>query len=251
MQVIVDSILTNWQACGQGKNILLVHGWGDSSKTFSGLAAELSKKYRTICLDLPGFGASSAPDTSWGLEDYAQYIEHFIKKVNLGDIYAFVGHSNGGAILIKGLSRGYLKSEKLILLASAGVRSEDKTKKKLLNLVAKVSKIVISPLPAKTKNKIKKAAYDSMGSDLFVAEHMQDTFKKVIASDVVDDAKQVSQPTLLVYGTKDTATPVHYGELLVAAIPGSRLEVLDGCGHFVHQEQTSRVTSLIEEFLNA
>ncbi len=249
MQAIVDSLLTNYQMDGKGKAVLLVHGWADSLVTFKELKKQLSKKYKVIALDLPGFGNTSAPAEAWDLDNYATFIRAFLKKIGEENIYAFVGHSNGGAILMRGISQGVFKSEKLVLLASAGIRSEDKARKTFMNIGAKVAKVITAPLPKNAKLKLRKKAYGAIGSELFAAEHLQETFKKVVSADVQSDATHVKIPTLLIYGNKDTSTPARYGEKLKGLIPNSRLEIIEGVGHFVHHDAQQQVDNLMAEFL--
>jgi len=249
MQVVVDNLLTSYEQAGsKGPVILLLHGWGDTGATFKQLTEKLQANYRTLVLDLPGFGGTSAPAEVWDLDDYARFVAHFLKKVDAKpDV--IIGHSIGGAVAICGLAAGDLTADSLVLLASAGIRNVYKGRKKALRLVAKAAKAATAPLPKSVQTKLKKKAYKRIGSDLFVAEHLQETFKKVITYDVQADAAKLHLPVLLIYGSEDTATPVAFGELFHGAISGSRLEVLEGVGHFVHHEQPDKVFSLVNEFI--
>jgi len=105
------------------------------------------------------------------------------------------------------------------------------------------------PLPASVKRKLRRKVYDAVGSDMLVAEHLQETFKRVVTDDVRADAPKVAVPTLLLYGEADRATPVRYGEWFHELIEGSTLEVLPGAGHFVHLDRPHEVMRAIEEFL--
>jgi pimeloyl-ACP methyl ester carboxylesterase len=58
-------------------------------------------------------------------------------------------------------------------------------------------------------------------------------------------------PTLIVWGREDPIVPLSAGEAYQAAIPGSRLVVLDRCGHHPHIEQPEIVVQHVQEFLNA
>jgi pimeloyl-ACP methyl ester carboxylesterase len=249
MQVIVDSLLTVYEKAGTGPTILLLHGWGDTHTTFGALTRDLAASYTILLLDLPGFGGSQAPTEAWGLDDYAEFLNKFLAKIDSQDIYAVVGHSNGGAIAIRGLATKKLTSKKLVLLASAGIRDVYRGRKKALRWTAKAAKVATYPLPKSLQTKLKKGAYRTIGSDLFVAEHMQETFKRVVTDDVQKDAATLHVPTLIIYGSKDTATPPVYGERYQHAITDSRLEVLEGAGHFVHHDEPQKVATLIQEFL--
>lgn len=249
MQVVISNILTDYMIKGEGRVILLLHGWGDNKSTFSFLGDELSKQYKVVTLDLPGFGMTQTPPDAWGLDDYAVFLKHFLDKLHIKP-EIILGHSNGGAIAIRGITRGMLAPRKLILLASAGIRSEYKGRKKALLIIAKIAKIGISPLPNRFKSKLKKRAYQKIGSDIFVAESMQESFKKIISDDVLSEARSMHTTTLLVYGDQDTATPVRFGEKFNKAIEHSELKIINS-GHFLHHERPDEVVRLIKDFLKS
>jgi pimeloyl-ACP methyl ester carboxylesterase len=248
MQVVVDSLLTQYDVQGTGNLVLLLHGWGDSSRGLSGLKIALAKHFRVLVLDLPGFGGSEPPESVWGLDDYAQFVAHFLKKIDEKGPELLIGHSNGGAIAVRGLAKNVLQADKLVLLASAGIRGEYKGRVKALRYLTKAGKALTMPLPKIAKQKLRKKVYSTVGSDMLVAEHLQETFKKVVTDDVRADAAELALPTLLIYGENDTATPVLFGEILHQAIDGSTLEVLPGAGHFVHIDRQHEVVRAIEDF---
>ncbi len=249
MQVIVDSLLTHYEAHGKGRVVLLVHGWGDNAAGLKALQAALAKKYKVIALDLPGFGSTQAPPEPWGLDNYAYFVAHFLDKIEARNLRAIIGHSNGGAIAIRGMARGWLSADKLILVASAGIRGEYKGRVKALRMITKAGKALTTPLPKSVKQRLRKKVYTTVGSDMLVAEHLQETFKKVVEDDVRADAARLTLPTQLIYGDVDDATPLAYAKLFNEAIKGSKLEVLPGAGHFVHIDQPEVVTKLIQGFL--
>lgn len=248
MQVVVDSLLTHYEVQGTGKTVLLLHGWGDSATGLRGLQQALAKTYRVIAVDLPGFGATEAPKAVWGLSEYAHFVAKFLGKIDSAPLHLLVGHSNGGAIAIRGLASGTLKSRKLVLLASAGIRSEYKGRVKVLRYLTKAGKVLTMPLPKRVKTTLRQKVYRTVGSDMLVAEHLQETFKKVVTDDVREDAARLDLPVLLIYGEHDEATPVWFGEILHQQIVGSTLEVLPGAAHFVHLDRPDEVVRAVREF---
>src|SRR5438552_1207066 len=116
MNVVVNDLMTNYQRIGKGKTILLLHGWGDTSTTFSKLIEQLQGHYEIVTVDLPGFGATQAPPSAWGLDDYAAFIKAWLHKLQIEDIYAVVGHSYGGSTAIVGLSNGDFDARRLVLI---------------------------------------------------------------------------------------------------------------------------------------
>ena len=249
MQVVVNSLLTHYESAGKGSLIVLLHGWGDSAAGLKALQKALAARHTVIALDLPGFGTTEAPNDVWGLDEYARFVAAFLKKINAGPVAVLAGHSNGGAIALRGLSRGWLQSDKLVLLASAGIRGEYKGRIKALRYLAKAGKALTAPLPKGVKQSIRKKAYHTIGSDMLVAEHLQETFKKVVTDDTREDAQSITIPTLLLYGEQDDATPIRYGELYHEYIAGSTLEIFPGAGHFVHLDRPTQVVQAIVEFM--
>ena len=249
MQVVVDSLLTHYEAKGSGKLVVLLHGWGDSAIGLKDLQTALAKNYKVVAMDLPGFGGTQAPPQAWGLSEYAHFVEHFLVKIRAENTYALVGHSNGGAIAIRGLGQGWLQAERLVLMASAGVRGTYKGRMKVLRLVTKAGKAFTTPLPKGVKKRLRQKVYSTVGSDMLVAEHLQETFKKVVTDDVRADAARLRLPTLLLYGENDQSTPLWYGQQYHELINNSTLEVLAGAEHFVHLERPHEVTKAIEGFL--
>lgn len=249
MQIIVNGLLVDYDDLGKGKVVLILHGWADSKSSFNELSNDLSKKYRVIKLDLPGHGATGTPDEPWDLHNFASFIQEFLAKLNIKNVHAAIGHSNGGAIAIKAFSERLFLSDKLILLASAGIRAEDTARKKSLKIIAKSGKAATSVLPAKYQNKIKSKFYNAIGSDALVLPQMRETFVKIVAEDLESEAKGLNVPTLLIYGEIDQDAPMRYGEKFHKAIPNSRLETIPGAGHFLHHTHSHEVTSLINQFL--
>lgn len=247
MHVLVDELVINYERLGSGPTVLLVHGWADSLSTFYDIQRSLGKNYDVVSLDLPGFGQSTQPRKAWNLDNYAQFLSSFCIKLRL-NIFGIVGHSNGGAIVIIGLSNKYISANKLVLLSSAGIRNKQLVKKQTLKVVAKSGKALTTVLPGSIKNHIRQRFYGRIGSDLLIAPGMEETFKLVIGQDVQDQASTLNLPTLIIYGQNDKVTPVEYGQLLAEKIKGSELKVLDNAEHFVQSDQPYQVEKLIREF---
>ena len=246
MNVVVDGLMTNYRKTGKGRTIVCLPGWGDSQETFSKLAAELKDRYEVYALDLPGFGGTQAPPRAWNLQNYADFVISVVKKLKLNP-YAVVGHSYGGAVAIKAIGSG-LEADNLVLLASAGIRNKHSMRKKFLYAAAKTGKLPLYLLPADRRRKIRQKAYKSIGSDMTLLPHMEETFKKIIGEDMRDTAAALMLPALLVYGKTDKDTPPSDGRILNDAINGSVLEIIDA-GHFLHQERPDEVARLIRGFL--
>jgi pimeloyl-ACP methyl ester carboxylesterase len=249
MQIVVDSLLTHYEVRGEGKVVLLLPGWGDTTKSFRTLQAQLSTHYKTIALDLPGFGQTEAPKTVWGLDDYAQFIASFLGKARMTNVWAVVGHSNGGAIAIRGVSHQVIPAQRLVLMASAGIRGLHKKRLTTIRIITKAGKIITKPLPQSLQRQLRQKVYERVGSDMLVVEHLKETFKRIVAEDVREDATSLALPTLLIYGDQDGATPLSYGQEYARLVTHSTLEVIPGGTHFLQLDYPQEVANLIKRFL--
>ncbi|TXG76338.1 alpha/beta hydrolase [Patescibacteria group bacterium] len=251
MQVVVQGLLTHYEQAGsKGPRLLLLHGWGDRLETYHQLTGLLQKDHQITSIDLPGFGATEPPKATWGLSDYASFVASFLEKLSWQpDV--IVGHSNGGSIAVVGLANGTLTAKQLVLLASAGVRNRQKGRKLAWKIAAKTGKAATAVLPRSQQERVRRRFYGAIGSDLLVAPHLQETFKRTVAEDITPFAKKLSISTLLVYGDEDEATPVEtVGTVLHDAIPDSCLEIIHQADHFVHQQASADVARLIREFVS-
>lgn len=250
MQVIVNDLLVTYELRGRGKLVLMLHGWGDSHRGLADLSQFLTNRYQVLAVDLPGFGGSQAPPMAWDLDNYADFLEALLIKLDLKQLYAVIGHSNGAAIAVRATATNHLSPKRLVLLGAAGIRNPSSTKKTVLKYFTKFGKALTVILPKHQRNQLRRQLYNTVGSDRLVIPELTSTFEKVVAQDVRSDAAQLNLPVLLIYGQNDQATPVRFGQIYEQLIPNAQLQIVDHAGHFVHLDQPDKVKTLIEDFLN-
>lgn len=245
MQVMVESLPTHFERLGDGQapKILLVHGWGDNLRSWHNFQTKLAEKYDVVAVDLPGFGGTELPPSAWTLDSYATFLAAFLRKISFKP-FAVIAHNSGGAIAIRGLAGGGLKADRLVLLDSAGIRSEYRGRQNVWQIITRTGKILTYPLPKNVKKRLRQKIYMKVGGNNLVHSRMQATFKRIVTDDVQSDAARLDVPTLLVYGEDDLSTPPAYGKILHNLIKGSRLEIVPGGGHFVHLDKPDEVLEL-------
>ncbi len=250
MKIVVDDLMTNYDRQGHGKILLMVHGWADNYNTFDGLTGVLNANYDILRLDLPGFGLTEAPKEVWTLDNYAQFIYDFLNKLEVTTVYGVVGHSNGGAVAIRAIALHKLQPEKLVLLASSGVRDTAQARRFILKIIAKTGKVITFWMPRSIRKALQRKLYGTVGSDMLVAPHLQETFKITVRQDVQEDATKISIPTLLIYGDQDHATPAdQVGTRLHSKFSDSRLAIIHNADHFVHKAEPDKVIKTMQDFL--
>lgn len=248
MKTLLNNLVTEYTDEGKGPIILFLHGWKDTLHTFDTLIPLLSGSFQIIRIDLPGFGGSEAPRKPWGVGEYAHFVKAVIEKFGIS-VDTLVGHSFGGRIAIKGVGTSLLRPRKLVLIGSAGLMERRGVRNLLFNIVAKIGKIILFPFSNDLKEKLRLKLYKKAGSEDYVnAGTLRETFLRVTAEDLSAPAREIHIPTLLIWGDNDVATPLSDGKRLHELISGSKLEIIAGAGHFVHQERPEAVAKLIKEF---
>ncbi|MEG0126929.1 MAG: alpha/beta hydrolase, partial [Clostridia bacterium] len=79
-------------------------------------------------------------------------------------------------------------------------------------------------------------------------ENMRRTFVKVISEDLLPMISSILAPTLLVWGSDDTETPLWMGEQMEQSIPDAGLVIFEGRSHFAFIEEWQRFTLIVKQF---
>jgi pimeloyl-ACP methyl ester carboxylesterase len=245
----------NFLAKGEGTPVVLLHGWGGSLNSLTGLQDIIVEHggYRVFNLDLPGFGQSQLPEKVLTLDDYVEIIAGFIKKENLFKP-VLVGHSFGGklsaalAVTYPELVGG------LVLIDASGINPHNSRRKSLFLIPAKVFGSVFS-IPG--LNLIKPAARSFFYKhlvrerDYLDSQNLRQTFLNIVNTHLDKVLGKIKTPTLLIWGEDDTLTPLWMGEKMAELIPDSRLEVVAGKKHILPKTSPEIVAKIILAYLNS
>jgi len=252
MKVLVNGQLIEYKKEGKGKTILLLHGWGDSLSTFDTVAEYLvNKGFEVLRFDFPGFGSSPTPSMTWGVSDYARLTNQILAKLKINELYAVVGHSFGGRVIIKSFAHDLLPAEKIVLIGAAGIKPSQSAKKQLFKVIAKAGKAATSvPGLRQLRNGLRQKLYSAAGStDYLLAGDMQKIFLKTINEDLLPEVESITVPSLLIWGQNDFETPVKDGVTMHQRIKDSRFVVVPDTGHFVFKDDFTAVKKELELFL--
>jgi pimeloyl-ACP methyl ester carboxylesterase len=257
---------------GKGPALLLLHGIGDRSDTWEELIPELARDHTVIAPDLLGHGQSDKPRADYSVAAYANGMRDLLSVLNI-ERATVIGHSLGGGVAMQFAYQFPERCERLVLVATGGI---GRGVNPLLRLVSAPNADLLLPLlraPAAKKFGHAVlwalAALDTnLGRDAHELRQIFDAlpdesslraFVRTLRA-VVDWRGQVitmldrcylarGMPTLLVWGTRDAVVPFGHAQLAHAAMPGSRLEVFEGAGHFPHHHDPARFLALLRDFL--
>lgn len=238
--------------------LLCLHGWGGSKESFTELKAMLEGEDVLILTpDLPGFGAEPEPARPWSVDDYADWVEEYLKKTLRPTPYALflLGHSHGGRIAIKLASRqsGNRQSpiSHLYLCAAAGIRHRS-LKRVLGRILAGIGRAFFAiPGLSKLEPYAKKLLYKVLREHDYerASPVMKLTHAKVTAEDLTPLLPMITVPTDLFWGEDDTYTPIADGRLMHERIHGSVLHTFAGTRHGVHRDRALEIASVIRDHL--
>lgn len=255
MNINIKNYNINYYDKGKGQLVVFLHGWGASIDSFNSLYDLVSKKYRVVALDLPGFGKSDRLIKSFFVDDYADIVEEFIGKIvdRSDEKVILVGHSYGGRIIIKLNSRKNLlfDIDKNILIDAAGIKEKLSLETKFKIYTFKLIKNIYNLLPISEeikKNKIDELRNKYGSSDYKNADPiLKETLVKAVNEDLTSLLKNMKE-TLLIWGDKDTATPLWMAKIMKKEIGNSGLVILNG-GHFSFIDDFYTFVEVIKSYL--
>lgn len=235
-------------------DIIVLHGWGSSSKRWEAVKSFLEAKGHKVYIpDLPGFGENPPPARAWSVEDYAEWVKKWSEEEGLAD-FCLVGYSFGGGVAAVFAAKYPSKVLALVLIGAAIIRR--KTAKKYVYLVlSKIGKAFFSvPVLSSFRHLAQRFLYKLIGVNDYVratltSQVMKETFQKTVATDLQGYLSDIAAPTLLIWGDKDKATPVGDASLIRKQIAHSRLEIIEGAGHRLHMHCPEKVAAAIITFL--
>ena len=250
----IDGVNINYDDCGpeDGAPIILMHGWGCRLETLASIRDILTGKMHVYSIDLPGHGKSDEPPAIWGVEEYTQLVEKFIKMLGI-DNPVLLGHSFGGRISILLSSRNRVK--KVLLVDAAGIKPYKNLKKRFKIYTFKVLKhLTYLFLGKKLGEKIlpkicRKLGLGSADYNAITSQVIRGTFTKCVNEDLKHVMPDIKAPTLLIWGENDTATPLSDAKTMERLIPDAGLVSFPGCGHYSFLDNPRGFRAVIKEFL--
>lgn len=246
----IKDINLRYKDSGEGECIIFLHGWGCNLDIFQNIHSALEKDFRVITIDFPGFGESTPPPTVWGVYEYTDFLEEFIRELQIENPI-LVGHSFGGRVAIVYASRN-TNLRKIILVDAAGVKPRRSLKYYVKVYSFKCMKHLAKLLLSKEKSEEFINSYrKKSGSDDYNNANgiIRRIFVKVVNEDLKAEMPKIKVPTLLFWGKADTATPLRDAQIMNKLIPDSGLVAFDNVGHYSFLERPYDFEAVIKNFL--
>lgn len=251
-QLTIDALSTSVKIIGEGTPILLLHGWGGSIASMEKAAQHLAPAgFACHVLDLPGFGDTELPPEAWDVPRYAEWVISYLDAQGLDKVH-LIGHSFGGRISLILGSDYAERVHKIVLSNTAGVKLPPPLNIRIYYLVRKVLFTVLSlPGLGGLKENLREYFRQKYGSsDYLNAGPLIETFKLVIAPDLLPYAKRVQAPTLLFWGDLDADTPLAGARILEKEMPDAAIILFEGAGHFAYLDRLNDFVRITTHFFN-
>jgi len=253
MKITIDGIDINYKYSGSGERYaVILQGWGTDLSVYDSVASAIEDSCRVLQFDLPGFGGSEEPPEAWNVDSYTDFFLRLMEELGIKSA-ALIGHSYGGRIIIKLASRKDISFniEKIVLIDSAGVLPVRTLMQRIRIRQYKILKKLFD-------TKLFYALFPELVDDWRMRQGSEDyrratpVMRQCLVMAVNEDLTpllpEVAPDCLLIWGDKDTATPMRDAHIMEEKIPGAALIVFKGCGHYSFLEAPQKFRSVMKAF---
>lgn len=246
-----------------GPVLLMLHGFGASLHTWEPWAEALAEQHRVIRIDLPGSGLSP-PDPSGSYTDARseQLLLALLDQLHVPKV-TLIGHSIGGRIAWAFAAHHPERIDRLVLVAPDGFASPGFAYGQAPEVPASfrlMTRVLPKPLvrmslepayadPEVLSDRLTQRYFDLVrapGARTALLARMQQT----VPADPRPQLRQITAPTLLIWGEQDAMIPFSNAADYLAALPHARLVALPGVGHLPQEEQLARGLAALQAFLH-
>lgn len=243
---------------GSGDPIVFVHGFPHRRTMWASQIGALVDQARCITVDLRGFG-ESAPDGAMSMDSYADDVIALLDERKV-DRAVICGLSMGGYVAFALWRRHPERVRGLVLIdTKAGADTTEAADKRRAMIEqakqrgsAAIADAMITGMVGKSTRAKCPEVVDAVHRMLESAPvpGIVGALEAMISRpDSTPTLATIDVPTLIIVGSEDTLTPPKESHAMHQAIPGSRLEVIEGAGHVSNLERPAAVNHVLSEFL--
>jgi pimeloyl-ACP methyl ester carboxylesterase len=261
-----------YRMAGEGPVIVLIHGMAGSSRTWREVMPLLAREYTVVAPDLLGHGESAKPLGDYSLGAYASGLRDLLVGALGIERATLVGQSLGGGVAMQLAYQHPELCERLVLVGSGGLGREVSWILRLLTLPAAeyVMPLVFPRFLRERGNRVSEFLRERGIRAPHVAEMWQayasltesenrHAFVRTLRAVIDPGGQTVSAtdrlylaaavPTLILWGDHDHVIPVEHAYRAHELMKGSRLEIFEGAGHFLHLEEPLKFVEVLCEFI--
>ena len=212
--------------------------------------------YSIYTVDLPGHGKSEGKSKS-SIGEYSRDIADFLDVMELENV-CLVGHSMGAAIA---LNVSLNQHRRVCSMVAIGGASKMIVNDAILEGLQNTFEATVDSIVKYSWHKKTGAVADSQQMAAFFREKAKQRildagsetvygdFLACSSFDLSERVGEITIPVLVIASDCDRMVPIHVSKEMVGKLPNAKFVVLEGCGHFQHIEQTSKVAGELSNFL--
>jgi 3-oxoadipate enol-lactonase len=242
---------------GEGPPLVLLHSLLSDRASFDRIVPELSKTFRVIVPELPGFGASEA--VSGGLAGVADRMAGAIDDCADGEDVVVLGNGYGGFVALQMAIRHPNIATKLIL-ADCGAAFSEPGREAFRNMAAASKAKGLPAITDVAMRRLFAIEFQEANPDLMRdrreaflrtdPEVFRAACEALAELDLRPQLGQVKVPVLVLVGEHDEATPPPMSHEIAAGLPQARLEIIPGCAHVPQLQAPTAFLAAIGDFLS-
>lgn len=239
-----------------GPTVVLLHSVGLDRSFWEPVAGELDQRFNTVRVDLRGHGDSPSPPGPWRLEELADDVAEVLRELGTDRAHV-VGQSFGGLVAQHVAIRHPDLVMRLVLSGTSCTTSQaeretfyDRARVAEAHGMEPVAKAAIARwfTDAGMALPVVDRAYRRLLAD--DPASWAKTFHAIAGHNVLPALRSVGARTLILTGDADVATPPHFAEEMVAALPNGELKILAGVPHMGYLEAPQLFARIIGDFLD-
>lgn len=259
-----------WVELGKGRPLVLLHGLGDSNRSWRRAAPLLANQFRVLMPDLPGHGLSGRPDAPYTLAWYADTLLAWMDAIGLEDV-DLCGHSFGGGIAQWMVLADTSRVRTLALVAAGGLGRDVAMGLRLTAFPVLGRWLTPAFMAVGTWAMMHQATGTSFRHEpseidraiwLNRAPGSGRAFHRTVVGcvDLFGQHKQTWQriaevpvlpPTCVFWGEDDKIIPLRHCHTARERMRGVRVLTYPKCGHFMHLEAARKFSRDLRDFVAA
>ena len=241
---------------GSGPALVLIHGIGGSAMDWGDALPRLAERCTVLALDVRGFGRSAKPAGPYTPAQWAADVAGVIDAAGLRQPVV-LGHSMGGVIAQR-LLLDFPQKLRAAILASTSSEVKEAAAAVWEGQAADIEREGLAPMIARRQaaytDEFKAAHPEVLEADRRRVEwnepHAYAAAARAVARyNFTDELRRVTMPVLILQGLDDKQTPPGGSVIMSRAIPGSRLVMIENCGHNIHVDQPDRFVNEVLGFV--
>lgn len=262
--VDAGGIATRVLEAGSGPALILVHGTGGHLEAYSRNVRDLAKEFRVVLYDMPGHGCSEKPDRPYTIDYLSDHLIALMDALGIDEAH-LSGESLGGWVVAWAAAHHPGRVARMVLNTPGNITNKPEV---MAGLKESSMKAVREASRENVRTRVEWLFHDkSLVTDelvdlrlrIYTQPGFETAMRNILAVQDWEHRRpyvwsqqwcaRIEAPTLLLWTDHDPTASVEEASLLEELIPGSRLEVIEGAGHWPQWEKPDEFTETHIRFL--